>query len=110
MFRSIGRHEDAIQDFSKAITKDPQDPFVYIDISDAQIAAKYFEQACETFTSMPRPSLDSPAYIKRGRLRQATNDHRGALADYNAALKLEPGNIEAFQRRGAAQVLLGYFR
>ena len=109
-FRSIGRHEDAIQDFGKAIEKDPQDPFLYTDMVDAQIAAQHFAQAFDTFKTMPRSVLDSAVYIKRGRLRQAISDHRGALADYNAALKMEPGNIEAFQRREAVQDLLGYFR
>ena len=53
------------------------------------------------------PLADRPAQIALGRLRLASGDGQGALAAFDAALKVRPGNAYALWGRAEAQRLLG---
>ena len=47
------------------------------------------------------------AHQNRGVAREAAGDHRGAIADYDAALAAVPGYADAWANRGVAEASLG---
>jgi curved DNA-binding protein CbpA len=65
---------------------------------DAPLAAPAHD--CEART--PTPSLDSAHCLKRGLLRLENADFDGAIADFDAAIEIEPGNALAYSHRASA--------
>lgn len=53
--------------------------------------------------------LRGQAYDKLISLRLELGDFQGAMSDYNAALKNNPDDVEAYIRRGCIQIRLGEY-
>jgi lipoprotein NlpI len=56
-----------------------------------------------------KPKARAAAYYNRGNAHAANGDQAGAIADYDAAIKLEPKNARAFNNRGTAHSDKGEF-
>jgi lipoprotein NlpI len=56
-----------------------------------------------------KPKSRAAAYYNRGNAHAAKGDHAAAIADYDAAIKLEPKNARAFNNRGTAHSDKGEF-
>jgi len=56
-----------------------------------------------------KPKSRAAAYYNRGNAHAANGDQAGAIADYDAAIKLEPKNARAFNNRGTARSDRGEF-
>jgi tetratricopeptide (TPR) repeat protein len=48
------------------------------------------------------PAHDAQFYLARGLRRSKTSDQDGAIADFDAAIRLEPGNAAAYRHRAGA--------
>jgi len=51
--------------------------------------------------------MDAMAYFNRGYAKYLCSDFKGAIADYNKAIKLEPKFAIAYANRGTAKEYLG---
>jgi len=51
--------------------------------------------------------MDAMAYFNRGYAKYLCSDFKGAIADYNKAIKLEPKFIEAYYSRSIAKRRIG---
>jgi lipoprotein NlpI len=56
-----------------------------------------------------KPKSRAAAYYNRGNAHAANGDQAAAIADYDAAIKLEPRNARAFNNRGTARSDKGEF-
>lgn len=73
-------------------------------------AETYFKAAAEAEKRLSYnepPLADRPAQIDLGRLKLAAGDGKAALAAFDAALKVRPGNAYALWGKAQAQSLLG---
>ena len=52
-------------------------------------------------------SQTAEEYINRGNAKCELGDYRGAIADYNKAIELNPKYVKAYYNRGIAKKRLG---
>lgn len=107
----LGRRDDAIEAFTKAIAKDPNNGLAY-DARAVQLTAKDFLEAAlsDADRAVELASLQPRVWYNRGFIRQQNGDFADALADYNAVLKLSPRNVEAVANRAYCLKRLGRFK
>jgi lipoprotein NlpI len=60
--------------------------------------------------AVARAPHEPAVYLFRGRLYEALQRHAEAVADFDAALRLDPKAAEAYQYRGAEHFKLGHIR
>jgi Tfp pilus assembly protein PilF len=63
-----------------------------------------FDQAISTFTQALKQKPDSTLYVLRGKTYTAKNQYAQALQDFEQALKLNPGNGQAYFGRAMVYV------
>jgi tetratricopeptide (TPR) repeat protein len=126
--RLKGDNEQAIADYSKALELDPTLVYLYNERGvvwyvkgDLDRAASDFTEAlqhtpenaqfCENLgTVYERKNNGAQAvdyYVKAAELRIAQNNLKNAIADWSAAITLDPRRAVAFQRRAEAYAQLG---
>ena len=66
-----------------------------------QSAVRHFTRAIKFGSELSRKQL-SRAYVNRGYTYQNIGKPKKAMADYNQAIKIDPGNAYAFNNRGLA--------
>lgn len=94
-----GRPEEAIPDFDLVAQKRPDDPAVWLDLAEACLAAKRFEdaeQSCRHALKL-QPALPA-ALEKLARVHWQQKNYPAALATYGQLRAGDPGNPE-FARR-----------
>ena len=60
-----------------------------------------------SITSHTARSINPEIYLKRGDLKYQAGDFKGAIADYDLALKIDPSHSLAYQKRGLAKYHFG---
>lgn len=73
-------------------------------IANSYVLWKRYDKAIDRYTSLINEKNSAELYTKRGFCHEQSNDMEAALADYVVALKLDPANLIAHQRK--AQVLI----
>ena len=126
-------HKDAIADFDQALKLNPNYTQVYLNrgyarlqlgdnwgsMEDFDQALKLDSVAAKAFFSQMAPELKGEpdsiedenqqlvkGLIVQGNLRYESGDYQAALNAYNQALKLDPNNIEAYNRRSTVRSAL----
>jgi tetratricopeptide (TPR) repeat protein len=102
-----GRGDQAMADFEKAIGIEPEAPaaygnlgLIYYDMRRYDLALANFSKAIE----LAGPDAHAVDYLRRGVAYEASGERDKAIADYRAALKLDPGDAESkkgLQRLGS---------
>jgi tetratricopeptide (TPR) repeat protein len=105
--QSTGDLDGAIVDFTRALQIDPKFGVGYINRGHC-LARQNSPQAAEgDFTEALRQTMDAPmqgvAYRFRAVARLSQGNVEGALADYAAALKLNPKDATLYEERGCAR-------
>lgn len=102
-----GDAKTAVKQLTEAIAQNPQDDEIYILRGDARWAVRTWESldlAVEDYARAISINPKNPiAWRKRGDARREMSDpdHRGALADYQVALRLAPDDPVTLCHRGA---------
>lgn len=89
---SLGRHDEAIADFTHALALDPHDSLAYSNRATAYLASNRQELAIADLTAVIRDEpANGHAFYERGTAYERGGALDNALADYRNAVRLNPG-------------------
>jgi tetratricopeptide (TPR) repeat protein len=98
----MGHPERAAEVFQSIAAAQPQNVDALIGLGDALTTSGQFEQAGDALNRAEALAADRPALlVAQGRLHRASGHSTLALAYYQRALALDPGNREAQQASAA---------
>ncbi|WP_026950717.1 tetratricopeptide repeat protein [Algoriphagus mannitolivorans] len=104
-------HEDlngALEDFSKAIQKDSNDPENFFYLAWAYSRQKNWKKAEENYTQAIELEPTNPEYfLARGQSRFQNGQTEGALADFTLATSIDPDHASGHYHKGIAFQKLG---
>ncbi|MEV7804567.1 tetratricopeptide repeat protein [Microbispora sp. NPDC088329] len=104
----LGRTEEALADFDRAIAIDPGFPDHYLDRGNLLFEMGRADEALADYETAMRVSPPLPeAYYNRAELRLAAGDLDGARADLDHVLDLDPGYLDAYVNRAGVLEMLG---
>ncbi len=102
-----GRYREALADYSAALGLHPGNPEillvrarVYMDLGEKPLALNDYTEAI-------RLQPDPKAYLARGCLQHMLGVYDRALADFDRALQLRPGDLATYYRRGLTRYCSG---
>jgi tetratricopeptide (TPR) repeat protein len=102
-FKMLGRYDEAIADFGRAIELDGGNPQYYCQRGDLRVRKGANDDAIADYTTALQKSPGYLwAYRGRGQAYLAQGNGPLALADLNQALRLKPGNFGLLVLRGRA--------
>ncbi|MGB6042017.1 MAG: tetratricopeptide repeat protein [Pirellulales bacterium] len=100
VYRNLGNHARAIEDYSAAIKLQSSDAFVLKNRAYTYFLIGNHEAAAADYTSaLQLNPKDVTAWKDRGHNHYLSGDYAKALADYDAALKLNPKHIRTLNFR-----------
>ncbi|GGO00149.1 hypothetical protein GCM10010116_00200 [Microbispora rosea subsp. aerata] len=104
----LGRKEEALADFGRAVAIDPNFPDHYLDRGNLLFEMGRTEEALADYETAMRVSPPLPeAYYNRAELRLAAGDLDGARADLDHVLDLDPDYLDAYVNRAGVLAMLG---
>ena len=110
-FAALGRYDEALQDLSEAIRRDPRNVVAYNDRGNVERKLGRLDDALAGFNQIVEQGVRHPAvYTNRGLVRADVGDYSSALEDYNAAVQLDPRFAPAWEAAGAARQVLGEYQ
>lgn len=108
MLGLVGKYQEALEGFSKAIQLDPKHAYsyhergkIYDEIGKSDLVLKEFDKAIES-----NPQF-AQAYNSRGWVYARQKKYRNALVDYTKAIELNPRSNIAYYMRGLARKNIG---
>jgi tetratricopeptide (TPR) repeat protein len=104
-YQSLGNHQRAIEDFSKAVSLDPSLPYSFINrgVSWARLGA--FDRAIGDFGEALRVDpKNARAYNNRGGAHRDRGESELAMADFHRAIALDPKLADALFNRGTVHM------
>ncbi|WP_165783184.1 tetratricopeptide repeat protein [Leptospira barantonii] len=96
-----GQYAEAIQNFDKVISLQPENEFPYYNRGNSYNALKIFDRAIESYTKAI--SIDpnfTLAYMNRALVYRAVQKYDQALVDINKAVELDPGFHDGYYNKG----------
>lgn len=114
----IRNFEQAIDNFSKAIQKNPSYTRAYINRGNARFNQKDYEGALGDFNkAIQMDTTEVKAYVNRGNVRymlaeyssDPDHEYKLAIQDFNDAIRLNPKEVEAYIRRGIVRAQIAKF-
>ncbi|MGH1397549.1 MAG: tetratricopeptide repeat-containing S1 family peptidase, partial [Trichormus sp.] len=104
---NLERYPEALKSFDQLAKLDPDDLSVQIFRSLMLLQAQRFPEALQAANQVVEKNPGSWAYFARGAARFATGDLKGAMADLNEAIRLNPESIEdtAYSLRASLRAL-----
>jgi tetratricopeptide (TPR) repeat protein len=109
--KMTGNYEGSVSDLSKAVELKPDFIVAIIEIANIQSDSKKIEKnIVEMLTNSINKKADSDLlYQYRGLYQYSMGDKKAALSDFDQAIKLNPGNIEALYHSGLVYGDMGDF-
>lgn len=108
---STRNYEQAIVDFTKAITFDPDYAEGYNNRSTAHLLMDNYGQAVADCRRAIELAPDFvAAYVNRGMAYTGLREYERALIDYGKALELAPQNVYAYYNRGNTYLWMGQYK
>ncbi len=105
-YKMLGRYDEAIADFGRAIELDDDNPQYYCQRGDLRVRAGANDDAIADYTTALQKSPGYAwAHRGRGQAYLAQGNGQQALPDLNAALRSKPGNFTLLVLRGRANNL-----
>ncbi len=104
-YRDMDLTDQAISDFTKAIGLNPDFDVAYYNRGNAYGRKALYVQAISDYTKSIQLAPDNFAYTNRAWAHEQNDERDLAIADYRAALKLDPTDShakEALQRLGVS--------
>ncbi len=107
---ALGHYEQAVADFTEALTLDPKDVACYRSRAAAHLNASAFAQALADLDEALKLQPDSAALLaQRGMVRFRCGAYAEAVADYTRSLQQKPDLAEVHFDRGVAHAAAGDF-
>src|SRR5262249_42702382 len=96
-FQKLEEHRKSIEDFDRALERNPEDGEAYGHRGFSRYLLKEFEQAIADY-DMAASLCPKKAcfFFDRGVCHGEIGDHQGAIQDYDRAAELEPGDPSIF--------------
>jgi tetratricopeptide (TPR) repeat protein len=108
-FTSIGKWDDAINDFNKVIELDPNYGWGYIDRGVAYQNTNQWDRSIGDFSKAIEIDPDNlDAYAGRGVSYGVLGQPDKAIADLSRTIKLNPKYTKGYSNRGVTYATLGY--
>jgi tetratricopeptide (TPR) repeat protein len=99
----IGRQDEAIADFTQAISLNPNYAIAFAGRAEAKLAKGDFDGAIADDTETLRVKANYPvAFVSRGYGYLVKGDFDHAIADFTEAIRLAPHSVIALNNRGVA--------
>ena len=106
-YRLLGRYEEALADFNRAIELKPDDAWVLTRRAKTYRLLGRYEEALADFNrAIELKPDDAWAIVSRGQTYLAQFRYEEALADFNRAIELKPDYVWAIWNRGQTYRLL----
>lgn len=104
----MGRSQEALDDFDRAVAIDPGFPDTYLDRGNLLFEMGRTGEALADYETAMRAGPPLPeAYYNRAELRLASGDLHSALADLDHVLDLDPDYLDAYVNRAGILEVLG---
>jgi Tfp pilus assembly protein PilF len=104
---TLGKYQQAIDDYNAAIRIDPRYAKAYVNRGLALTHIHEYQKALHDFnTALDLDIQDSSVYFNRGNVFKALGSYERALEDYTKALSLNPENVDAYNNRGTTYLKL----
>jgi tetratricopeptide (TPR) repeat protein/S1-C subfamily serine protease len=97
----------ALVSIDTAIKLEPQDRTLLYDKALILSLQKQYAAAIKIYDNLIREREDSYAYEGRGVAKLSGGDYKGAIADFDRAIKINPNLSNAYNGRGAVKLALG---
>jgi tetratricopeptide (TPR) repeat protein len=105
-----GEYQEAIADFTEAISLEPTFLPSYIGRGNAYCELGEYEEAMVDYNEAIRLDPDySRAYYSRGDVYRALGEYEEAIADFTEAIRLEPNFLLPYVARGNVYRVLGEY-
>ena len=105
-YKVMGRYDEAIADFGRALELDPGNSQYYCQRGDVRVRTGANNEAVADYTAALQSSPQLLwGYYGRGQAHLALGNAQPAIADFNAALRLKPDSINVLVLRGRANNL-----
>jgi tetratricopeptide (TPR) repeat protein len=95
-----GDAENALQDYREALDADLPDARYAMTIGDRFTQRSLWRDAVDAYSRAAEMSRTVEPLIRRSRAHEGLKDDRKAMADLDAAVRLEPASAEAWTARG----------
>ena len=96
-----GKNDEALADFNKAISLDPNYGQAFADRGQIYRKTKRLDQAMPDYErALALDANYAPAWLGRGLVNKARGEATAALEDFNKAIALRPDDAEAYYNRG----------
>jgi tetratricopeptide (TPR) repeat protein len=102
LYLALARFHDALHDFDRVVANDGSDSLVFLDRGVAQEKLGNLESAVGDYSRSIELAPMAPAYVDRGNAYVHVRQIQKGLADFNAALALDPANLAALMGRAEA--------
>jgi Tfp pilus assembly protein PilF len=108
LYEIIGKWQQAIQNYDKAIELDPSDANIYRYRGRCYRSYGQYEKAIHNFDMAIKlnPKITA-AFWERGIIYANSKNHERAIEDYNKATELDPGNAWVYLAKGYSYNQLG---
>jgi tetratricopeptide (TPR) repeat protein len=114
VYAAMRNYPSAIEQYGQAIRIAPRDPTAFVSRAEANIHLKNYAEAQTDYDRAIKLGLKRPgerlfAYLGRGYVALVTDDFDTAVEDFDIALEIEPGAVNAWMWRGYANERMGRF-
>ncbi|WP_309494743.1 tetratricopeptide repeat protein [Phormidium yuhuli] len=110
-FSRLGRQEDAIEDFTRALSLDPaQASIYYTNRGFAFLALRDQDSAIEDYTQAIRANPNNAqAFFGRALTHSLFEDYESGIEDYTQVIRLNPNDRVSYYNRGLNHSRLGQY-
>src|SRR5262249_41774175 len=86
----LGRYDEALADYTKAIEQDPKPKYCYFSRGTLYLAMGEYQKAIDDFSKQLEFRTDAMTYSRRGEAYEALGELQKALSDFQSAEQLDP--------------------
>jgi tetratricopeptide (TPR) repeat protein/S1-C subfamily serine protease len=104
---NLKKYPEALSSVSQAISLEPQDIILLNQKAILLEELKRYPESIATYDSIIAKEPKTWAYSNRGNAKSDSGDKKGAIADYNLAIELNPQFAVAYTNRGFVKSNLG---
>lgn len=102
-----GRHEEAVKDFTEAVTLNTQDLNAHIGLAVARSGIGDYDGAVRSANYAVKYAYWKGSFLaERAKIHARAGDFEMALSDANEAMKLEPQSADAVNTRGLVYLMM----